>query len=93
MGRIINKIGRVLQVILMAPIKLPGKVSNIIKYIALGLEVVDELIKEEKGQEASFKNGNRSDRLSEGERTSMDSGPVHEDEGEQQEKGAEDAHQ
>lgn len=53
MKNIIQKISRALQVVLMAPIKLPGKALNIIKYIALGLGVVETVLddKDEKGKE------------------------------------------
>ena len=53
MKNIIQKISRALQVVLMAPIKLPGKALNIIKYIALGLGVVETVLddKDEKGEE------------------------------------------
>ena len=44
MKKIINKIGQVLQVILLAPVKLPGKALNIIKYIALGLGIVETVL-------------------------------------------------
>ncbi|MBB2951547.1 hypothetical protein [Sphingobacterium sp. JUb56] len=52
---IIQKISRALQVVLMAPIKLPGKALNIIKYIALGLGVVETVMddKDKKGAEES----------------------------------------
>ncbi|MGA6119317.1 hypothetical protein [Sphingobacterium anhuiense] len=52
MKKIIKKIGQALQVVLMAPIKLPGKALNIIKYIALGLGVVETVLedKEKKGE-------------------------------------------
>lgn len=55
MKKIIRKISRALQVVLMAPIKLPGKALNIIKYIALGLGVVETVLddKEKKGEEES----------------------------------------
>ncbi|KKX49305.1 hypothetical protein [Sphingobacterium sp. IITKGP-BTPF85] len=44
MKKVIQKISRALQVVLMAPIKLPGKALNIIKYIALGLGVVETVM-------------------------------------------------
>lgn len=52
---IIQKISRALQVVLMAPIKLPGKALNIIKYIALGLGVMETVLddKETKREEES----------------------------------------
>lgn len=55
MKNIIQKISRALQVVLMAPIKLPGKALNIIKYIALGLGVVETVMddKDKKGEAES----------------------------------------
>ena len=54
MKKIIQKISAALQVVLLAPIKLPGKALNIIKYIALGLGVVQTVLedKENKGEES-----------------------------------------
>ncbi|MDR2274920.1 MAG: hypothetical protein LBF27_28685 [Sphingobacterium sp.] len=37
-----------LQVVLAAPLKLPGKASNILKYIALGLGILQTVMEEEK---------------------------------------------
>ncbi|MEN5379070.1 hypothetical protein [Sphingobacterium kitahiroshimense] len=55
MKNIIQKISRALQVVLMAPIKLPGKALNIIKYIALGLGIVETVLddKDKKGKDES----------------------------------------
>lgn len=55
MKNIIQKISQALQVVLLAPIKLPGKALNIIKYIALGLGVVETVLddKDKKGEEES----------------------------------------
>ncbi|WP_447769308.1 hypothetical protein [Sphingobacterium faecium] len=44
MKKVINKIGRALQVVLLAPIKLPGKALHIIKYIALGLGILETVL-------------------------------------------------
>ena len=44
MKKIIGKITRALQVVLLAPIKLPGKALNIIRYIALGLGIVETVL-------------------------------------------------
>lgn len=48
MKKILNKIGAVLQVVLAAPLKLPGKASNILKYIALGLGILETVLEEDK---------------------------------------------
>ena len=55
MKKIIQKISAALQVVLVAPIKLLGKALNIIKYIALGLGVVETVLddKDKKGVELS----------------------------------------
>lgn len=53
MKKIINKISRALQVVLIAPVKLPGKALHIIKYIALGLGIVETVLDDpdKKGEE------------------------------------------
>ncbi|MDF2476455.1 MAG: hypothetical protein K0S24_1938 [Sphingobacterium sp.] len=45
--KIFNKIGQVLQLVLTAPVKLPGKVGNILKYLALGLGIVETVLDRE----------------------------------------------
>lgn len=47
MKKIINKIGTVLGLILSAPIKLPGKALNIVRYLALGLGIIESVINEQ----------------------------------------------
>jgi len=49
MKKIINKISRALQVILLAPVKLPGKAMDILKYLAIGVGIIESVI-EEKGE-------------------------------------------
>lgn len=51
MKKIIKKISGVIQVILLAPVKLPGKFINIIKYIGLGLGILESVIVEKDEQE------------------------------------------
>lgn len=46
MKKIINKIGKVLGLVLAAPIKLPGKALNIVRYLALGLGIIESVINE-----------------------------------------------
>lgn len=50
MKKIFYKIGQVLQLVLAAPVKLPGKVGNVIKYLALGLGIVETVLDEVKSQ-------------------------------------------
>ncbi|GGH12002.1 hypothetical protein FAZ19_00005 [Sphingobacterium alkalisoli] len=44
MRSIINKISQALQVVLLAPIKLPGKALNILKYVAVGLGIIESVL-------------------------------------------------
>ncbi|WP_336828385.1 hypothetical protein [Sphingobacterium multivorum] len=48
MKKILKKIGQVLQVVLAAPVKWPGKAGNILKYIAVGLGILETVMEEEK---------------------------------------------
>ncbi|MNI12385.1 hypothetical protein D3C81_1347500 [compost metagenome] len=66
MKKILNKIGKVLQVVLAAPVKWPGKAGSILKYIAVGLGILETVMEEEKptpGQEERFqlRNGDKQD--------------------------------
>lgn len=47
MKKILNKIGKVLQAVLMAPVKLPGRTPKVLRYIALALGIVETVLKEE----------------------------------------------
>lgn len=47
MHKIIKKISQAVQVVLLAPIKLPGKALNIIKYVAIGLGVLEAVVGED----------------------------------------------
>ena len=51
MKKIINKIGRALQVILLAPVKLPGKAMDILKYLAIGVGIVESVIDDKEDSE------------------------------------------
>ncbi|RKO70781.1 hypothetical protein D7322_16060 [Sphingobacterium puteale] len=51
MKKIINKIGRALQVILLAPVKLPGKAMDILKYLAIGVGIVESVIDDKEESE------------------------------------------
>jgi hypothetical protein len=50
MKKIFNKVGQVLQLLLAAPVKLPGKVGNVLKYLALGLGILETVLDEAKSQ-------------------------------------------
>jgi len=47
MRKIVNKIGRVLQIVLAAPVKLPGKLGNVLKYLAVGLGIAETVLDNE----------------------------------------------
>lgn len=57
MKKIINKIGTVLGLVLSAPINLPGKALNIIRYLALGLGIVESVINEDDQQDQTISEG------------------------------------
>lgn len=52
MKKIITKLNRALQVVLLVPIKWPGKAIQMLKYIALGLGVVETVLDDPDKQEA-----------------------------------------
>ncbi|MBD1432037.1 hypothetical protein H8B06_04305 [Sphingobacterium sp. DN00404] len=47
MRRIIKKISQAVQVVLLAPIKLPAKALNVLKYIAVGLGIIEQVIQDD----------------------------------------------
>ncbi|WP_454879201.1 hypothetical protein [Sphingobacterium detergens] len=47
MKKVINKIGKVLGLLLAAPIKLPAKALNIVRYFVLGLGIIESVINED----------------------------------------------
>ncbi len=53
MKKVFNKIGQVLQLVLAAPVKLPGKVGNVLKYVAIGLGILETVLDEEPPPEVS----------------------------------------
>lgn len=55
MKTIIGKMRQAVQVVLLAPIKLPAKLLHILKYAAVGLGILDSLVdhKEEQSPEVA----------------------------------------
>lgn len=53
MKKVIQKINGAIQVILLAPVKLPSKLLNVIKYIGLGLGILESVVGEKDDQENS----------------------------------------
>ncbi|WP_164112078.1 MULTISPECIES: hypothetical protein [Sphingobacterium] len=51
MHKIIKKISQAVQVLLLSPIKLPGKALNIIKYVAVGLGVLEAITSEKRDEQ------------------------------------------
>ena len=54
MKKIIKKISGAIQIILLAPVKLPAKVLNVLKYIGLGMGIIESVIAED--EEVGAKN-------------------------------------
>lgn len=44
MKKIIRKISQAVQVVLLAPIKLPAKTMSVLKYIAVGLGIIEQVM-------------------------------------------------
>lgn len=44
MNKIIKKLSSAVQVLLLAPVKLPGKALTIVKYVALGLGILEAVV-------------------------------------------------
>lgn len=61
MKKIVNKIAKVLQVILLAPVKLPNKALNVVKYIALGLNIVESVLEKDTDRPANEKTAASAD--------------------------------
>ncbi len=61
MHEIIKKISKAVQIVLMAPIKLSGKAMNIIKYVALGLGIIESVLPEDKSKEEPVPNSLRDE--------------------------------
>lgn len=58
MKKIIRKISQAVQVVLLAPIKLPAKAMSVLKYIAVGLGIIEQVMDdEEDDSEAERKEG------------------------------------
>ena len=47
MNKILKKISGVVQLVLMAPIKLPGKALQVLKYVAIGLGILETVVSDE----------------------------------------------
>lgn len=52
MKKIIRKVRDAVQVVLLAPVKLPRKVLGVLKYVALGLGILETVLEEDEGQES-----------------------------------------
>lgn len=48
MKTLIKKMRQAVQVVLLAPIKLPSKVATMLKYAAVGLGILDSIVDSEK---------------------------------------------
>lgn len=62
MKKIIKKLGQAIQVVLLAPIKLPAKAMSVLKYIAVGLGIIEQVMQEEESKpETEGKEGSDED--------------------------------
>jgi len=62
MKKIIRKISQAVQVVLLAPIKLPAKAMSVLKYIAVGLGIIEQVMDDGKdNREAERKEGSDAD--------------------------------
>ncbi len=62
MKKIIRKISQAVQVVLLAPIKLPAKAMSVLKYIAVGLGIIEQVMQEEDTEpKAEGKEGSDAD--------------------------------
>lgn len=60
MKKIIKKISGAIQIILLAPVKLPAKVLNVLKYIGLGMGIIESVIVEDEEVASAAKNNSQS---------------------------------
>lgn len=51
MKKIIKKINDAIQVILLAPVKLPIKILTVIKYIGLGMGILESVVNDKEAKE------------------------------------------
>ncbi|PRD56052.1 hypothetical protein [Sphingobacterium gobiense] len=62
MKKLIGKISQAVQVVLLAPIKLPAKAMSVLKYIAVGLGIIEQVMQEEERKpKAEGKEGSNAD--------------------------------
>jgi len=62
MKKVIKKISQAVQVVLLAPIKLPAKAMSVLKYIAVGLGIIEQVMDDGKDNpEAERKEGSDAD--------------------------------
>ncbi len=58
MKRLIQKISQAVQVVLLAPIKLPAKAMTVLRYLAVGLGIMEQVMQdEESAPKATGKEG------------------------------------
>ncbi|WP_164126187.1 hypothetical protein [Sphingobacterium luzhongxinii] len=67
MNKILKKISAVVQLVLLAPVKLPGKALGIIKYVALGLGILETVISEGVDKGEGGEKGEKVDKVDKGE--------------------------
>jgi len=61
MKKFVRKISQAVQVVLLAPIKLPAKAMSVLKYIAVGLGIIEQVMDGKDNPEAERKEGSDAD--------------------------------
>ncbi|SKB84206.1 hypothetical protein SAMN05660841_02635 [Sphingobacterium nematocida] len=67
MNKIIKKISGAVQLVLMAPVKLPGQALLILKYVAIGLGIIEKVMEKTIDGDEEGDGGDRSELGEKGE--------------------------
>lgn len=68
MNKIIKKISGAVQLVLMAPVKLPGQALLILKYVAIGLGIIEKVMEKTIDGDEEGDGGDGGDRSELGEK-------------------------
>ena len=61
MKKIVRKISQVVQVVLLAPIKLPVKALQVLKYVAVGLGIIETVLDQEQEESGPAETAGKED--------------------------------
>jgi len=51
MKKILKKLSEVVQIVLLAPIKLPNKILTVVKYVAISLGIIEQVLNDDKTED------------------------------------------